>query len=463
MKRKFLTGVLTAVLMLLFCLPQIAQAAMEEPENPELNLRQAMELAETNNPSLQRIFLEIRKWDIETAIARGSRMPHLDLSGSSTFSDYPAMVTSIREAGVFPPLDTHVTRLELVMTLPLYSGGKLQSAEALARNGLKASEENYRGRRQDLLFNVVTVYGKALHFRRLSEATSIRIQALEKEKSFLKQRFEQGRAAKLDLIRLQSHLSQARHEDLVLAQGEADSLSLLGAMTGSTKPVRSVRDIEYLRFPEIDSVSIPDGLPANNPDVLKNAALHAVAEAKAEMVRGDMMPQIGLFGKALASSGQNGDIYDDWQAGIQVSIPIWDASVRRNRFEQALLESEQARLLLEETRNQVLAEAREAAGNFLKALSRLETASQQTMESEEALRIEKLRYETGESSITDLLSAESALWVAVANSHQASYDLIVGRARIMRILGALESAHFGEEGQDKIEVEIREKDHKEIR
>lgn len=463
MKHKFLTGVLATVFMLLFCLPQMAPAATEGPEDLELNLRQAMELAETNNPSLRKVLLEIRKWDLETAIAKGSRMPHLDLYGSTTFSDYPAMVTSIRGPGVFPPLDTHITRFELVMTLPLYSGGKLQSAEALARNGLQASEEDYHGRRQDLLFNIVTVYGKSLHFRRLSEATGKRIQALEKEESLLKQRFEQGRAARLDLIRLQSHLSQARHEALVLAQGEADSLSLLGTMTGSPEPVESVRDIEYLHFPEIDSISIPEDFPADNPDVLKSEALHAVAEAKAEMARGDTMPQVGLFGKALASSGQNGDIYDDWQVGIQVNIPIWDASVRRNRFEQALLESEQAKLLREETLNQVLAEAREATGDFLKALSRLETASQQTMESEEVLRIEKLRYETGESTITDLLSAESALWVAVANNHQASYDLIVGRARIMRVLGALDPERFGEEEQSGIEAEIRGTDHKEIK
>jgi len=53
------------------------------------------------------------------------------------------------------------------------------------------------------------------------------------------------------------------------------------------------------------------------------------------------------------------------------------------------------------------------------------------------LRIEKIRYDSGESTITDLLSAESELWTAAANTSRAYYEKIASEANVLRILGKL--------------------------
>jgi outer membrane protein len=102
-----------------------------------------------------------------------------------------------------------------------------------------------------------------------------------------------------------------------------------------------------------------------------------------------------------------------------------------------LLDIEKARFDQDQTQNQILNEAREAAGAVRESRSKILTAGKQQEEAKEAFRIEKLRYETGENTITDLLSAESELWAAAASKSKAYYEKIASEANVLRILGKL--------------------------
>jgi len=149
------------------------------------------------------------------------------------------------------------------------------------------------------------------------------------------------------------------------------------------------------------------------------------------------MPQVFLFGRGTGSMGSDSEIYDDWQTGLQVTIKMWDGQVSKNKIKKSVLDIERAKLELDQARNNVMNEAREASGAVVEAGSKMQTARKQTEEAKEALRIEKLRYETGESTITDLLSAESELWESAANVNKAYYEKIASEANVLRILGKL--------------------------
>lgn len=442
MRGKVAIGTLFALFSLLLQPMGAWATGREATESDGMELWEAMEIAIANNPLLKVRSLETGKGELEEKIAKGMGLPRLELSGSSSFSEYPATVVPIREVGTFPPLDTQVNRMELSVSSPIYSGGKIESLNVLARKNKEASEEDYLGLRQDLLFNVVAAYGKAFHSRHLGKSQEKRILSLEKEEEFLQLKLKQGRIARLDLLRLQTQLSQARHDFLAIKQTEADALSQLGALLGIPKPAKSIQEVTPLLHRGSLGSQVSEDLLERNPFVKKANLLIDASEAKVGVARGETRPQVEIFGKATAASGQDWDVYDDWQAGVRFSVSLWDASIRKNRVAQALLEKEQAQFLAEEIRNKVLAEAREAQGKLEEAKSRLETASMQTREAEEALKIEKLRYETGETTITDFLGAEWNLWVALSNTHQASYDLVLGHAAILRVQGELSPDRF---------------------
>ena len=437
MKRKILIAVLLLLSITLITQGAAAAEPAEKPETTGLELWRAMELAEQNNPGLKSSNIEREKSEIDIKIAEGMQSPKIDIWGSTTLSDYPYTVVPIREEGVFPPLDRHITRFGIELNIPIYTGGKLQAEKMSAQKISAAAFEGHEQHRQDLLYNVVSVYSRSLYFRALKEVSARRILALEEEERVLKLLLQEGRIPKLDLLRLQTHLSQARHDHIVLDQAEKDSLSLLGTLTGIPDPVKSIVEIpDGSDLAVLDEIEQTDIL-ANNHAVKKSSLISEASFARSQAVKGETKPQVSFFGRGTGSFGSDTELYDDWQAGLQVTIKVWDGHVNKNRIEKSLLDIEKAKLDLDQTRNQTLNEAREASGAVREAGSKIQTASKQQEEAKEALRIEKLRYETGESTITDLLSAESELWLAAANQSKAYYEKIASEANVLRILGKL--------------------------
>lgn len=408
-----------------------------------LFLWNAMEQAVQANPGLRSRQVEVTRQTREQDIARGQRLPRVDLNAAYTRYAYPTLITPIREAGVFPALDRDIGSIGLAMTLPLYRGGKLVAGEALAAHNREASVQTLRAGGQDLLFNVAATYTKALHFRQLVTALDVRIRALLQEEKDIGLRLREGRVAQLELIRLQTQLSQARYDRISVAQGEKDALSLLASLLGESGPVPALSELGTTA--PVLPVSVEEAMRRalqQRPDILRLDAMGKAAQQKTAIARGDRLPQIDLVANAQETAGGDWKGYDDSQIGVQLSLPLFDGAIRKQRVEQAGLEQRQNALQQEDARNRLASEIEQAFGALSESRARLEAATQGETEAAEALRIETLRYHSGENTITDLLGAESALWSATANRLQAGYDITVSQARLLRVIGELAADSF---------------------
>lgn len=430
---------LSRLLLITFFLATGTAASADQP----LFLWDAMEQAAQANPALRSQQAELARQTLEQDIAHGQRLPKIDLNAAYTHYAYPSFVTPIRESGVFPPMDRDIANIGLALNVPLYSGGKLIAGEALAAHNREASSQALRASGQDLLFNVVATYTKALHFRQLGKALDARIKALQQEEKDIGLRIREGRAARLDLIRLQTQLSQARYDKLSVSQGEKDALSLLVALLGESgpAPILSELGVTAPALPATSEAALSRAMQ-ERPDILRLDALSKAAQQKIAIAHGDRLPQVNLVAKAQESTGGDWTGYDDSQIGVQLSLPLFDGDIRKRRVEQAGLEQRQNALLREDARNRVASEVEQAFGALAESRARLETATQGETEASEALRIETLRYQSGENTITDLLGAESALWSATATRLQAGYDITVSQARMLRATGDLAPDSF---------------------
>ena len=414
-----------------------------------LPLWEAMERAAQSNPAVKSQQAELSRLTLEQDIARSQRLPKVDLNAAYTRYAYPTFVTPIREAGVFPSLDRDIANLGLALSLPLYSGGKLVAGEALAAHNREASAQALRAGGQDLLFNVAATYTKALHFRQLGKALDARIKALQQEERDIGLRIQQGRAARLELIRLRTQLSQARYDKVSVAQGESDALSLLASLLGEpgAAPILSELGPTAPILPASAEEALGRAL-RQRPDILRLDAMGKAAQQKTAIARGDRLPQINLVTRLQETTGGNWKAYDDWQIGVQLSLPLFDGDIRKHRVEQAGFEQRQNALQQEDARNRLASEVEQAFGALSESRARLKAAAQGESEATEALRIETLRYHSGENTITDLLGAESALWSAAASRLQAGYDIIVSQARLLHSVGELAPDSFKPAQQD---------------
>jgi outer membrane protein TolC len=340
-------------LLLFTFLFSIGKAA---PAADSLSLWEAMERATQSNPAIKSQQVEVSRQTLEQDIARSQHLPKVDLNAAYTHYAYPTFVTPIRETGVFPPMDRDIANLGLALNLPLYSGGKLVAGEALAAHNREASVQALRAGGQDLLFNVAATYTKVLHFRQLGKVLDARIKAMQQEEKDIALRIREGRAARLELIRLQTQLSQARYDRVSVAQGEKDALSLLAALLGEGGPPPTL--VELGTAAPVLPVSAEEAIRhalKQHPDLLRLDAVSRAAEQKTAIARGDLLPQINLVAKAQESTGSDWEGYDDWQMGVQLSLPVFDGGSRKRRVEQAGLEQRQNALQQEDARNRIVA------------------------------------------------------------------------------------------------------------
>lgn len=403
-----------------------------------LPMWEAMERAAQSNPAIKIQQVEVSRQMLEQDIAHGQHLPKIDLNAAYTSYAYPTFVTPIREAGVFPPMDRNIANIGLALSLPLYSGGKLVAGEALAKHNREASVQALRAGGQDLLFNVVATYTKALHFRELGKVLDTRVKALQQEEKDIGLRIQQGRSARLELIRLQTQLSQARYDKVSVTQGEKDALSLLASLLGEGGPAPILSELgETAPVLPVSAEEAMSRALQQRPDILRLDAIGKAAQQKTVIARSDRLPQINLVTKVQETSGGDWKGYDDWQMGVQLTLPIFDGDIRNHRVERANLEQRQNALLQEDARNRLVSDVEQAFGALSESRARQEAATQGEREASEALRIETLRYHNGENTITDLLGAESALWSATASRLQAGYDIAVSQARLLRVIGEL--------------------------
>ena len=152
---------IVGILMLIFVFANPCAASTAGTQSVtagSIELWKAMEMAENNNPGLRSSHIDTQKSDLDVKIAAGMKSPKVDLWGNTTFSDQPSMVIPIREIGSLPPLDRNITRFGVDLNIPLYTGGKLEAEKVSAQKTAAATSEGYKQLRQDLLYNVVSVF-----------------------------------------------------------------------------------------------------------------------------------------------------------------------------------------------------------------------------------------------------------------------------------------------------------------
>ena len=425
--------------MLAMVMAGLAHGATAGEPASMLTLPQAIHQSLAQNPKQISQRLEVDKAGAQQQAAHGAHWPTLDFSAAATRYGYPTFVHSIREVGVFPPLDDTIYDYGVALRLPLYAGGRLTQGVTLAGLGREIALERERLGTQDLTYNVSAVYLKVQHLMALEQAYAARIASLEEQARRVSLLREVGRAPKLDQLRVQGLLTKARHDRLQIENRRREAWTLLHQLMGEERPAQKVTLTRYVAAPTPlwDLERYRQEAAMQRPELRIAERQSAAGAAQEEIARGDRRPAVSLVSGYRERSGSDQQYYDDWNVGLQLSIPLLDGGVRRARVDEAALAQQQARQAIEQTRLEVAKQVQDAWDTQEEAASRLQVTASSVEEADEALAIETLKYEQGVGVTTDLLNAESALLTAQADRLQAQFDLIITRFNLLRASGAL--------------------------
>lgn len=409
-----------------------------------LSLNKAVETALINNPGYQSISMGVDIAKLELGKAKAARLPVVDLRGGYTRYSDPMIVVPIHESGVFPSLDQDIFTSGIYAQMPLYTGGRLGAANNLARAQIDGTKHATDTMKQDLIFSVIHNYSELLTLEELQQASDQRLEFYRKEQNRIALLLSQGRATQLDQAKINTAYENAKFDRLGLDNAYDQNRVLLASLMNAEVP-----SVLLLRQFSI----MPSALPATLDDALNIAkqghpALREarskmeIAESKISIAKAAKKPQLSAIGNARAMSGGSFAVENEWQLGLQFSIPIFDGKIKNRNIQQARISKTQSQLAFDNLNNQTNATIKNTWQSMDTSRRSITVSRTAFTQAQEALRIETLRYENARSTLNDLTLAEASLWEARSNLARSENLYELSKAQLLRAMGTLDASRL---------------------
>ena len=409
------------------------------PEGP-LSLRQAIEIALANNPEIA-----ARGWDAMVAQARqdqafGARLPRLGIVGGYAHSlDEQRLIAASRdgEPGLF---GRDIVSGDLVLSLPLFTGGRLTSQVQAADLLRQAASYRWARTREELVFNVASLFYNILAQRHVIDSLEFSRQTLVEHLKRIDALVEAQKAARVDRMRTEVRLADieqqlVRENNLLAIQSRA-----LTSFLGLRERSEAISPQGELALPE--QVLAPDlaaSLTAawsERGDYLAARSALAAQAGNVDVARSGHWPTVSLQGAyggrwaAGSTTGAGDDQGDVGRVGLVLEVPIFEGGQveARVREQRAGLAAAQERLRALEF--QVRLEVETALLNVESSGERAAAIQKAIAQARESLRIERLKYELGEGSVIDVLDAQAALLQTETSYYRALADFRTASAQL---------------------------------
>jgi outer membrane protein len=417
-----------------------------------LSLRQAVEVALKNNPTVKASAAYAEAVRQGITVARASRYPRVDFSEAFTRGNNPVYVFgtlltqrqfnasdfALNVLNTPLPLDNFLTQFTSVM--PLYNAGQTSRRIHDAQLKSQIARHQQARTRQELIFQVIQAYSNE---RLAREAVGVAKSSVETAQSDLKNaqsRQEQGMAVPSDLLSAQVQLAGAQ-EDLLRAENGVElAHAALNASMGL--PADAPTRIEgRLTEAQLDAGLLEERQTQallKRPDYLASQLGRERAENGIHLARAVFQPQINLFSswgldnQTLTTRGGN-----NWAAGATLTFNILDGGANLARLTAAHARERQAVAIQAQMATGIRLQVEEAFLNLTTAAKRVQVSRDAATQATESLRILQNRYQAGLATLTSVLQAETARTAAEKNYLSAVYDYRLSYAALELATGEL--------------------------
>ena len=403
-----------------------------------LTFDQAYERALAANASLRATEETVKAGEARVAEAAAAFLPSATLSYQfQPIQKFPQIVIP---AGVFGPeeqrFEANFVRknvMQLDLSQSVYTGGRLSRARDLQQASLDVSSRTVERARQDLQLRVVQAFYAALMNEQSVKVADEGVALATRQLELARVRFDAGTVARLDVLRAEVDLANARARRIQYQAALDQSHQALRTVLSlpQSQPLVLQGTLDDLDAPG-DHAALLTALPTR-PDLRaleaqQQAAAYAVSLASAEWkptvaVIGNVAYQNNDAARLLRQSNQN------YTFGVAVRLPLLAmpaASARRGAAEAQRRQAEHGLKAALDASHLEL----ETAWTDLQAAAEVVTTQQKALElARESVSIAQTSYENGVITSAELNDAQVALLQTEFQLQQAKFARIVAAAR----------------------------------
>lgn len=420
--------------------PGAAMPLPAPPARDTLTLPVVLEGILRQHPSLQALRAAREGARAGEREVRGALLPSVDARAVTTRFELPMVVAPIHAldlSGPRPDFDRTLVQGRVEGRWLLFDGGVSRGLARAAEAGAEGAAAAVDRGAARLLEEGIGAWAAVGTARAVALATAERVRALEADRARAARFLEEGRAARVELLRAEAALQAARADSASAAATVVVTERRLARMTGLDPGAVEGQPLA----PMPGEVLLPAGAGgtarAPSPALREARQRMVAAQAAVSASRARHLPRLLAAGGVNRFGGVETRPSTEWDVGVQLQWAVYAGGSRGAALDRARAELRRAE---EEVRSVELREAEErdaALAALDEAGARQEALAAAVAGFEEVVRIEELAMEEGIGIQRDLLAARASLTESRAGLARAAEAELRARAALARIDGVL--------------------------
>jgi len=426
MKSKFIIS-----LLILLGLKWITPTATGQQKPQIWDLRSCINYALENNIQIKKQQQSVENSKVDFEQSKAERFPNLNAGIGQSFTNQVDVTGNSQE-------QLYTGNYSLKSDMVLYNGKKINNTISQNELLVKSGELSVKEAENNMELSITTAYLKILYAKESVENAENTLLASEKQNERAKVLFESGYIAESSYAQVQSQYSTDKYA-LVVAN------NTLNVQILQLKQLLQlgINDSISIEFPVLDDNQVLKSLPSKQevfntalttmPEIENSKVNMDVAAIGLDIARAGLLPSLSL--SASLASGHSSLASDSYatqlgnnfyqNAGLSLSIPIFNKKQVKSSISKAQIGIETAKLTYDETQTALLTEIETAYLDAISAQGRFEAATEQLKYTQISYSLVEEQFNLGMKNTVDLLTEKTNFLTAQQEYLQAKYTAIL--------------------------------------
>ncbi|MDN3596631.1 TolC family protein [Zunongwangia endophytica] len=408
-----------------------------------LSIEEAVSVALKNSDDAKLAETTIKTASEELKVTKNKQYPDVSISGQYQYLTSPDIDLQLALGNPNPtegetqetgtPDINQILFGQASVSMPIFSGFKLQNAVNAGKNNLEATTLEAANTTEKIALQTIDIYLNLYKAQQMVEAIKENLKSAQQRVKDFSAMEENGLLARNDLLK-----AQLQESNIQLSLKEAE---------------KNVRILNYrlaifLKMPENSTFELPTETFAITPSVEKTGINRADIEAldfrqqasenNIKMAKAAYYPSVALLGGYVALDVQNAlTISNAMNIGVGVSYDLSDIFKAKNDVKLAQHKAEELNYHISKAKDEVKVQVENAEEEYQLALNKFEVYTQSQEQAEENYRIVKDKYDNGLVDTNDLLEADVDQLQAKINKTNSQADISLKYYQLLQAKGML--------------------------
>ena len=414
MRSRCIAAVFTALMILAGGVALAQPAPSPAPAALSLSLPDALQMALANNLTYRAAGADAVAAQARLIQARGGLFPSLSTGYSYVHTQNAGVVFFPVPQPSGPPLTrqvmfsaTDINNVNATLQYAIYSGGAVQAAIGQAAAGYAAAQSNLAAAKANVINETTDAYFALVLAARTAAIDDEAVGVAQENLKTSNQLYSAGTVARADVLRQEVTLANAQL-DAVRAHNNADlaNARLANVLNINLSSIISPSEALEAHMPTYALDEVINDAQTRRPEVAAAIDAVTIAERAVQSARAGTLPTVSLQ-VSDASSKPNFVNVPQPQLSETLAVvwKLFDGGLTHGKVAEASAMVDKAKINLQQERNGVDLEVRQAFFNYRAALSEVVAAASARVAAAENLRVTQLRYRSGVGTALELSDA----------------------------------------------------------